>query len=120
MLLLGATIVVLLAAAVAWAGWLAPRQTLRLEARTIAADAYGFAPAELTAPADTPVRLTFFNGTDAPHALVLLGPIDRHGQILYPDQADSLEFTTPAAGSYRFVCNVHENMSGALVIVEGE
>jgi plastocyanin len=108
-------LVVALAAAV-WAGWLAPRHALRLQAAPTADGGYAFDPVELRAPADRPVSLVFDNTSDAPHTLVLLPPIDVSGQIRYPGESDRLEFTTPTAGSYRFVCNVHADMGGRLIV----
>ena len=93
------------------------RLQLLLEARAMAGGGYAFVPSEIVAPAGADVTLTLLNTSDAPHTLVLLEPIDRRtGAIVEPGQRDPLDFTTPGPGSYRFVCNVHQDMGGTLTI----
>jgi plastocyanin len=79
--------------------------------------AYAFAPVEVTAPARTAVALTFNNISDAPHTLIFLAPIEAAIEMaVAPGGRASIEVPTPGPGRYRFVCNVHEGMSGTLVV----
>lgn len=89
---------------------------VRVEARAAGAG-YAFVPASVQAPSQSRVMVTLHNASDAPHTLVLLEPIDRRsGTIVEPGNSDRLELVTPAAGSYRFVCTVHADMSGTLLV----
>ena len=63
------------------------------------------------------MAVTFANASTLEHNLVFLAPIDeRTREIVRPGEADLMEFETPAAGNYRFVCTVHEEMLGALLV----
>jgi plastocyanin len=102
---------------VGWSGWLSPRFTLRLETHDVTSTAFIFQPDPIVAPATTAVSLMFVNASTAPHTLVLLAPIDSGTTgPLDPGQSQRLDFTTPSAGTYRFVCTVHEGMTGTLLV----
>jgi plastocyanin len=104
-------------ALIAWRGVLTPRVFLSVEARDLSSIRYAFEPDPLIAPASTEVALTFVNSSAQPHNLVLLAPIDvRTDHSVAPGATRRLEFTTPGAGTYRFVCTIHEGMSGTLRI----
>jgi plastocyanin len=95
----------------------APGLTLNVEARAISPDQFAFSPTAIAAPANTAVSIRFANATAASHTFVLLSPIDRRsGRIVGPGETDRLDFTTPVAGTYWFVCTVHAEMRGVLEI----
>ena len=117
LMLFGAVALLVVVGAIALRGWPDSSKPLRLEAHALSETEFAFSPARLAAPADTRVSLAFANMSQAPHTLVLLEPIDvRSGIILEPGHTDRLNFTTPGPGEYRFVCNVHEGMTGFLVV----
>lgn len=98
-------------------GVFAPRLAVSLAAVTRGANAYAFNPDPLVVPARTTVRLTFDNQSDAPHTLILLTPVQvASNAAIAGGERASLDFTTPDAGTYRFVCNVHEGMAGTLIV----
>jgi plastocyanin len=115
----GAAGLVVLAVAASWVagGGLTSRLELEISARSHEGSDFAFAPDPLVAPASTALTLTFRNATAAPHTLILLGPIDvRTTAAVSAGGAARLDFTTPTAGTYRFVCNVHEGMAGTLEV----
>ena len=81
----------------------------------LSASATEFVPELLTAPADTPVRVAFSNGSVEPHTLIFPEPISVNpGQLVDPGETVTVDFPTPTAGDYAFLCNVHEGMTGIL------
>jgi len=96
---------------------LSPRVALRVQAYDLSASEFLFGPDPLGAPALKPVTLEFVNSSAEPHNLVLLAPIDtRTDHDVPPGQTRMLEFVTPAGGTYRFVCTIHEGMTGTLLV----
>jgi plastocyanin len=90
---------------------------LDVAATAVSPSEYGFTPQRLEAPANTAVSLRFSNPTTVAHIIVVLEPIDASsGRIIDPGGTDQLDFTTPGAGSYQFVCTVHPEMTGVLEI----
>ena len=85
---------------------------------TVATDeAYNsqFAPVKLEAPANTQVTLIFKNVSLIHHNLQFPAPIKAMTKLIVPaGKSDTITFTTPAAGTYKFVCSVHEYMIGTL------
>jgi plastocyanin len=77
-----------------------------------------FNPITAEAPANTPVKLTFTNNsTSMPHNLkfqegITAGTAD----TVAAGATEALEFTTPAAGAYKFVCTLHPGMEGTLTV----
>jgi plastocyanin len=95
----------------------APAVMLNVEARAISPAEFAFAPTTIAAPANTAISIRFTNPTTASHTFVMLSPIDRRsGRIVGPGETDRLDFTTPIAGTYQFVCTVHAEMRGVLEI----
>jgi plastocyanin len=95
------------------------RLSLDVEARIVAPSEYAFVPATIFAPPHTAVSTTLVNSSDAPHTLVFLEPIDRRTDVIVePGRRDELDYTTPGPGVYRFVCTVHEQMGGTLIVDE--
>jgi plastocyanin len=73
-------------------------------------------PRTVRAPATTPVTLIFNTSTQA-HSLPLPALISAKTKLVIAAGAsDTIEFTTPVAGKYRFLCGLHadDNMVGTL------
>lgn len=77
-----------------------------------------FDPTTAEAPANTPVRLTFTNkSTVLPHNLKFSDGITAGtSDLVAAGASETIEFTTPGAGSYKFVCNIHPGMEGTLTV----
>ena len=75
-----------------------------------------FVPDTAEAPANAAVKLTFTNNsTSQPHNLFFQQGITAQTEpSIAPGGSQTIEFTTPAAGSYRFVCTLHPGMEGTL------
>jgi len=90
---------------------------LTLEVRASATHELTFLPATLEAPASTRVRVIFRNESTVDHNLVFVGDLSaRSKPLVTPGELDRIEFTTPAPGTYRFVCTIHEEMEGTLIV----
>ncbi len=93
------------------------RPAVPLEVRTQTGEGAAFDPASLVAPPNTLVALSFSNVSVLEHNLVFLDPITvRTSEIIRPGESELLEFRTPALGTYAFVCTIHEEMRGELVV----
>lgn len=109
-----------LAAALAGCGGApAPMPTPPPGAVVITAQGTAFATQQVTAPAGTAFTLFFENRDNEPHNVHIL---DAAGASVFPGEI----FTGPtalvepvpalAAGTYRFICDVHPGMSGTLTV----
>ena len=82
---------------------------------TAPGDQLAYAPAEIAVPAGAPLRLTFRNGSNVPHNLVFTtGIAAATDTIVEPGESQEVAIAPLAEGTYRFVCTVHEEMSGTL------
>jgi len=82
---------------------------------TAPGDQLAYTPADITVPAGAPLRITFRNGSNVPHNLVFTtGIAAATDTIVEPGQSQELAIDPLAEGTYRFVCTVHEEMSGTL------
>jgi plastocyanin len=80
-------------------------------AATIRLEHFMFAPATVSVPVGATVR---WQNLDAePHTVVSLEGLFRSGAL---DQGDSYAYTFKAAGSYRYVCSIHPQMVGTIVV----
>ena len=76
-----------------------------------------FVPEAVEAPANKPVRLVFNNVSTQPHNLEFQqGITQKTSPSVAAGASETLEFTTPAAGSYKFVCTIHPTMVGILTV----
>lgn len=76
-----------------------------------------FAPAHVSIPAGTPVRLTFQNASTVPHNLVFTSGVSGGTDaIVGPGASETLSLGPLADGTYRFVCTIHEEMTGQLSV----
>ena len=86
-----------------------------------------FDKAELSAAPDTEVTFTLENRGAAPHNLTFLdregGTVlaeGAEGEIIFGGATADTTFTTPAVGTYWFLCEVHPTeMNGPFNVVEG-
>jgi plastocyanin len=89
--------------------------TVLVTVTTADGDHLAFDPAEIAVPARAPVRLTFRNGSSLPHNLVFTTGIEAATDtIVEPGESQELAMGSLAPGVYRFVCTIHQEMSGAL------
>ncbi len=85
-----------------------------------AGDTYRFTPSTITVHPGT-VRIVLDNiGTGAPHNVTFLG-FSAATADAASGQSQSVTFTTPAPGTYTFVCTIHERQgqTGKLVVLPG-
>ena len=75
-----------------------------------------FAPPDVSVPAGTPLRLTFRNASAVAHNLVFTtGVTAGTNAIVDPGMSETLAIGPLANGTYRFVCTIHEEMTGELI-----
>ena len=74
-----------------------------------------FTTATLTVPAGATVH--WKNRDGEPHTVVSIDGLFRSGAL---DQGDSFEFTFGKPGSYRYVCSIHPQMVGTIVVTAPE
>jgi plastocyanin len=115
---LGAALVVVTTVAVfALAQIMQPRTSIAVDAVALSEKEFAFSPQPLVVPARTAVSIAFRNLTAAPHTLIILAPISAGSDQSVPAHGTSrIEFVTPDPGTYGFVCNVHEGMTGTMVV----
>ena len=76
-----------------------------------------FMPAGIEVPANTAIRLTFRNISTIGHNVTFeQGIAARTIENLEGGWSETIYFTTPAAGSYRFYCRFHGSMEGTLIV----
>ena len=80
-------------------------------ATTITLEHFMFTPATLTVPVGTTVRWHNLDGE--PHTTVSVDGLFRSDAL---DQGDSYAYTFKAAGKYRYVCSIHPQMVGTIVV----
>jgi len=73
--------------------------------------AFMFGPMALTVPAGTAVA--WKNLDPEPHTVVSLDGTFRSGAL---DQGESFTFTFAKPGTYRYVCSIHPQMTGTIVV----
>ncbi len=77
-----------------------------------------FVPTTITAPANTQVSLVFNNESDSqPHNLKFQEGIQAGtADLVAAGASETIQFTTPAAGDYPFICSIHPTMVGTLTV----
>jgi plastocyanin len=78
---------------------------------TVELKTFMFGPATLTIPAGT--RVTWKNSDPEPHTIVSVDGKFRSGAL---DQGDSFTFKFDAPGTYRYVCSIHPQMVGTIIV----
>lgn len=81
-----------------------PAQTIRIEH-------FMFGSATVTVPAGATVRWQNLDGE--PHTVVSVEGLFRSGAL---DQGDAYSYTFKTAGRYRYVCSIHPQMVGTIVV----
>ncbi|HEV8490343.1 MAG TPA: cupredoxin domain-containing protein [Candidatus Limnocylindrales bacterium] len=76
-----------------------------------------YVPAEVRAPARTPIRVVFRNLSTLPHNLTFESPVGRGTRtIVEPGGSDVVDLVMPGPGRYAFGCTIHMGMSGTLAV----
>jgi plastocyanin len=70
-----------------------------------------FQPTSLKVKAHS--RVTWINRDGEPHTIVSPAGLFRSNAL---DTNDSFSFTFDSAGTYRFVCSIHPQMTGTIVV----
>lgn len=84
---------------------------------TAAGETLAFVPSEVTAPGRGPFLLTFRNGSSLAHNLVFTGGLDAATRtIVEPGAFEELVLEPPGPGAYPFVCTIHAEMAGTLIV----
>jgi plastocyanin len=78
---------------------------------TIRLEHFMFAPGTITVPAGATVRWQNLDGE--PHTVVSVEGLFRSGAL---DQGDTYAYTFKVAGRYRYVCSIHPQMLGTIVV----
>jgi plastocyanin len=78
---------------------------------TIVLKNFHFTPTSLTVPAGTTV--TWKNLDGEPHTVVSMDGLFRSGGL---DQNDVFTFTFDTPGTYRFLCSIHPQMMGTIIV----
>jgi plastocyanin len=77
-----------------------------------------FVPNTAQAAPNTPVKLIFQNKSSSlAHNLTFQGGISaKTSDSVAPGSSETISFTTPAAGTYQWVCSIHPGMNGTLTV----
>ena len=78
---------------------------------TIVLKNFHFAPTSMIIAAGTTV--TWLNLDDEPHTVVSVDGLFRSGGL---DQNDTFTFTFDTPGTYKFLCSIHPQMMGTIVV----
>jgi len=84
-------------------------------------DTFRFDPSTITVhPGKVTITLVH-KGSGAPHDFSVDGAPADHVPLVHAGSTESQTFTTPAPGTYRFVCTLHlaQGMTGTLVVLPG-
>ena len=81
------------------------------DANTIVMKSFHFAPVSLTVKAGDTV--TWRNMDEEPHTVVSETALFRSGAL---DTNDAFTFTFDKPGTYKFVCSIHPQMTGTIVV----
>jgi plastocyanin len=106
-----AFMVPLSATALIFAGVSDLRAAPAADPNTIVVKNFDFSPMSLTVPAGTTV--IWLNLDGEPHTVVSVEGLFRSGGL---DQNDTFSFTFDKAGTYQFVCSIHPQMRGTIVV----
>lgn len=91
--------------------------TVGVTIETAPGQVLAFVPAETAVVASGPVEVTFRNGSNQPHNLVFTGGLSAATRtIVEPGAVDRLLLRGLSPGVYRFVCTIHDEMNGTLVV----
>jgi len=106
-----ASLAPLSAAAILFALSLNSASAIATEPNTIVLENFHFAPASLTIAAGTTV--TWENLDEESHTVVSPDGLFRSSGL---ERSDKFSFTFDKAGTYRFVCSIHPQMIGTIIV----
>jgi plastocyanin len=90
---------------------------IRVAVSTAPGEMLAFDPAEIEVGSVVPVTLTFRNGSSVAHNLTFTSGLSVATRtIVEPGAVEELHLVPPAAGTYPFVCTIHAEMTGQLVV----
>jgi plastocyanin len=117
-LLRGVLATLVLAAGVTACSTATPPQMAAVTIASAAGEVLAFEPAEASAPAGGPIRITFRNGSSLAHNLVFTAGLSAATRtIVDPGTSDELLLTGTAPGRYPFACTIHDGMRGSLIVI---
>jgi plastocyanin len=95
----------------------APPAGIRVAVETAPGEALAFEPAQIEVGSVMPVTLTFRNSSSVAHNLTFTSGLSVATKtIVEPGAVEELHLVPPAAGTYPFVCTIHAEMTGQLVV----
>jgi plastocyanin len=94
-----------------------PPAGIRVAVATAPGETLAFDPFEIEVGSVVPVSLTFRNASSVAHNLTFTSGLTIGTRtIVEPGAVQELHFVPPAAGTYPFVCTIHAEMTGQLVV----
>ena len=107
----------LAACATAGAAPISPSPDGGVVVTTSPGETLSFQPTQIVVQAPGPSSLTFQNTSSLPHNLTFTSGLNAASRtIVEPGGSDQVTLTPLAPGAYRFVCTIHEGMTGTLVV----
>lgn len=94
-----------------------PAGGVRVAVATAPGETLAFEPAEVEIGSVVPVTITFRNGSTLAHNLTFTDGLSAATRtIVEPGAVEELQLDPPAAGEYPFVCTIHAEMTGRLLV----
>ena len=94
-----------------------PAGAVQVTVATAAGETLAFDPAELQVGSIAPLTVTFRNGSTVAHNLTFTeGLTAATRTIVEPGAIEQLHIVPPRPGTYPFVCTIHAEMTGQLVV----
>jgi plastocyanin len=94
-----------------------PPAGIRVAVATAPGETLAFDPPEVAVESVVPVTLTFRNASSVAHNLTFTSGLTVATRtIVEPGAVQELHLIPPAAGTYPFVCTIHAEMTGQLVV----
>lgn len=95
----------------------APAAAVRVTVATAPGETLAFDPSMIEVGSVAPVTMTFRNGSSVAHNLTFTDGLSVATRtIVEPGVVEVLDIVPPAAGTYPFVCTIHAEMTGQLVV----
>lgn len=95
----------------------APPGGIRVAVATAPGETLAFDPSEIQVGSVVPVTMTFRNASSVAHNLTFTGGLSIATRtIVEPGAVEVLHVVPPSAGRYPFVCTIHAEMTGQLVV----
>ena len=95
----------------------APPGAIRVAVATAPGETLAFDPSEIEVKSVAPVTMTFRNASSVAHNVTFTGGLSIATRtIVEPGAVEVLHVDPPSAGTYPFVCTIHAEMTGQLVV----